>query len=282
MIVDFHCHTFPDKIAAATLEFLSGKSHSVYYTDGTTDGLSASMQKAGADQSVNLPVITKAGQARKVNHGLYLRREELEKQGIISFAGIHPENENWKEELKLIKEEGFVGLKLHPSYQGVDLNDIRYLRIIEEASALDLIITVHCGIDLGILGHNYASVDHILQVLQEAKPAKLVCAHMGNWDCWDQVESDLCGAPVWFDTAFSLGEVRPKPGTQIPPYRLRTLENEDFVRICRKHGTDRILFGTDSPWEDQAEDIRKIRESGLTAEECDAVLGDNAERLLKL
>ena len=47
MIIDFHTHTFPEKIALRTLDHLAGKSQSRYYSDGTAESLAASMKKAG-------------------------------------------------------------------------------------------------------------------------------------------------------------------------------------------------------------------------------------------
>ena len=44
---------------------------------------------------------------------------------IISFGGIHPDNEDYKEKLCWIKEQGFKGIKLHPDYQDTYFNDIR-------------------------------------------------------------------------------------------------------------------------------------------------------------
>ena len=50
MIIDFHTHTFPDKIAAAAIDKLQHASHSKAFTSGTVSGLQASMQRAGIDR----------------------------------------------------------------------------------------------------------------------------------------------------------------------------------------------------------------------------------------
>ncbi len=47
MIIDFHTHIFPDKIAGATIEKLSKASDSPAYTDGTKDGLKRSWKSPG-------------------------------------------------------------------------------------------------------------------------------------------------------------------------------------------------------------------------------------------
>lgn len=282
MIIDFHTHTFPEKNSVGIINHLKELSHTVPFTDGSVRGLIASMKGADVDYSVNLPVMTSAGQVEKVNSSLINQRKQLLSEGIVTFGGMHPDYENYKEELRRIKQSGIPGIKIHPAYQNVDLDDIRMMRIIDYASELDLIVLTHAGIDIGIYNHNYCSTSHILKVVDEIHPAKFVLAHFGNWDCWEDVERDLAGAPVWFDTAFAVGAITADPEQEIRPYREEMLSNEDFVRICRKHGMDRILFGTDSPWEDQKEYIERIKSTGILPEEQDLVFGENARKLLAL
>ncbi|MEI3141598.1 MAG: hypothetical protein V8S34_08785 [Lawsonibacter sp.] len=57
MIVDIHTHTFPQAIAAATIEKLAAMSHTPF-TDGSNAELAASMAQAGVDRSIVLPVAT--------------------------------------------------------------------------------------------------------------------------------------------------------------------------------------------------------------------------------
>ena len=60
------------------------------------------------------------------------------------------------------------------------------------------------------------------------------------------------------------------------------LTNEQFVNLVRKHSADRILFGSDSPWTDQGQYVELIKNSGLTDEEAEKILGANAARLLDI
>ena len=62
MIIDFHTHIFPDKIAVPSIEFLSAKSGVKNNIDGTAAGLAKSMEQSGVDMSVVLPVATKPKQ----------------------------------------------------------------------------------------------------------------------------------------------------------------------------------------------------------------------------
>ena len=104
---------------------------------------------------------------------------------------------------------------------------------------------------------------------------------MGGWDGWDDVEKYIAGAPVWLDTAFSVGEIDPfREGDR--PLRSLNLNEEDFVRLCRKHGTDRILFATDSPWADQSDYVQRFMNMSFSADERSAILGGNAYKLMNM
>ena len=253
MIIDFHTHTFPGKISSRVVRKLGMAAHIRAYTDGSMEGLTASMALAGADYSVNLPVMTSPEQVEKINSSMIQHRESLLSQGIIAFGGMHPDYPDYKKEIRRLRENHIAGIKIHPAYQNINLDDIRMLRIIDCASEEGLITLTHAGMDIGIYDRNYCSVAHILKVIDEVHPEKFVLAHMGNWDCWQEVEQDLAGAPVWLDTAFSIGPIAKNPATDETPYEEMNLTDEDFIRLCRKHGTDHILFATDSPWQDQAD-----------------------------
>ena len=61
MIIDFHTHIFPDKIAGPgrAADYLSDIFGASPFADGTHTGLCDSMKKAGVDVSVSLPAVTK-------------------------------------------------------------------------------------------------------------------------------------------------------------------------------------------------------------------------------
>ena len=281
MIIDFHTHTFPSKISKKVVDKLGQASASMPHTDGSVEGLLKSMEKSGVDKSINLPVMTSADQVEKVNSSFMKSMEEYESHGIITFGGMHPEYTNYKEELQRIKNNGMKGVKLHPAYQNVDLDDIRIMRIIDKASELGLIVTIHAGIDIGIYDKNYSSVEQILKVINEVHPEKFVLAHMGNWADWKDVEYYLAGAPVWMDTAFTYGKIEPYPDSTPTPYTC-VLADDDLVRLTRKHGVDKVLFATDSPWQDQKDYIDRMTKMDFTDEEKKMILGENAMHFLNL
>lgn len=281
MIIDFHTHVFPDSISEKALHKLATAACCAPHTAGTLDSLRYSMEKNGVDYSVTLPAVTNPMKVTKINDQVI---EDLEKnfnQGIIGFGGMHPAFTDYKAECKRLREHGVKGIKLHPAYQEMDINSMEMKRVIEAASNEGLVVLTHAGIDIGLYDKNYCSVEQILDVVDTVHPEKFVLAHMGNWAQWDQVESDLAGADVYLDTAFTIGEISPYEGAQAGPYRA-TLSDHDFVRICRKHGFDRILFATDSPWQDQGYYIDLIKEMNLGEERNNSIFYKNAAELLGL
>lgn len=282
MIIDFHTHTFPDKIAGSVIGNLQLMSRSRPFTDATNDGLRRSMEQASIDLSILLPVMTNVRQVYKLNDFAARINEHWEESGLLSFGGIHPEVENYKEVLNHVVQLGLKGIKIHPAYQRADFDDIRYLRIIDRASELGLIVLTHAGWDIGIPEHNYCTTRHIQHVMQEVGPDRLVLAHMGGWQDWNAVEQELAGLPVYFDAAFSVGDIIPAPGTTRTPEESHNMNREQFTRLVRKLGTDRVLFATDCPWSDQAQSLDFVRSCAFSEQELADILGNNAQKLLNI
>ncbi|MCF2597134.1 amidohydrolase family protein [Pseudoflavonifractor phocaeensis] len=282
MIVDFHTHTFPERIAAPTIQKLAHMSHIKPFSDGSNSGLAASMAAAGVDYSVVLPVATNTRQVCHVNDSAAQVNDNYRKTGIISFGCMHPDFPDWKEELARIANMGLKGIKLHPVYQDVDLDDPRYLRILDRCGELGLIVLTHAGLDIGIPGKVNCSPDMTLRALKQVGPVRMILAHMGGWRNWDQVEELLVDTDAYLDTSFTLGRMTPLGDGFYGPSELNMMEEEQFLRMVREFGADRLVFGTDSPWGGQAEDVARFRALPLTDEEKAAILGGNAQKLLGL
>lgn len=281
MIIDFHTHIFPEKIAEKALKSLSDSSRAVPYTDGTYAGRKNSMKEAGIDYSVNLAVATKAHQVEGINNVAIETKEQEYNSGIIQFGAMHVEYENVKAELRRLAEAEVKGIKIHPAFYQLNISEKRIKNIIYEASSLGLIIITHAGWDIGFPEANYIPVDSLLDIAKEISPDKMVLAHMGGWNDWEKVEEYLAGSNYYFDTAFSIGKINARE--DLPePMRTYNMQDDDFVRLCRKHGVERILFGTDSPWADQREYVDKIKVLGFSEDEENLIFSENAKSLLQI
>lgn len=265
MIIDFHTHVFPDKIAGKTLDLLAAKANISYFSNGTVDGLLEKSSAAGVDVSVVLPVLTKPEQFDSVNR---FAKQINDNYGgkLISFAGIHPACEDIPEKMNFIKNNGFKGVKIHPDYQGTYIDDDGYIEILRCAKDLDLTVVTHAGVDDGYVGEPLkCSPELLLKVINKVKHKKFVLAHFGGNKCFDGVYELLAGLNVYFDTA----------------YVLKNLSRDNFVKMIKKHGANKVLFATDSPWSDISGDVEILKSFDLGKDTEEKILYKNALELLK-
>ncbi len=275
MIIDVHTHIFPEKIAYQTLRHMEEMIYKCQgiKVDAEATALMSDLSKTsieeGIDISVICPVATNITQPAKLNALASKINELTDKTHLFSFGAIHPDVENYKEIIDDVVARDLRGIKLHPDYQNTLFSDDKYLRIVDYAAEKDLVIIIHAGEDIGIPGEIHATPDMILNMHKHIQPEKLVLAHMGGWRMWDEVEEKLLGLPYYLDTAICLNK-----NVQI------YLKEEQFLRMVQKHGADKILFGTDSPWYSQKQALKDIRNSGLKEDELKLILGENAKRLI--
>ncbi|MFV0528702.1 MAG: amidohydrolase family protein [Lachnospiraceae bacterium] len=267
MIIDFHTHIFPEKIAARTLSHLQSLIEVTPSMNGTIEGLVGSMKEANVDLSIVLPAMTSPAHFASVTDFAASVNEYAYESGgphILSFGGIHPDSPDYKGQLQELKDRGFIGIKLHPDYQDTFIDDIRYLRIIERAAQLDMIILTHTGFDEYSPELVHCTTQGLLNVLREVAPPKFVLAHMGNHLHYDEVEKYLVGSDVYLDTAISIQD----------------MDKQQFIRICKNHGTDKILFASDAPWTSQKSDVSSFLSMGFSPEIEQQILSENARKLL--
>lgn len=277
MIIDFHTHTFPDKIAGPAIAKMQADCHSQAFTDGTSGALTASMAQAGIHRSVVLPVATNPAKVCSMNDGVIRSNGE---GGLIRFGCMHPDFPDPERELNRLAEAGIQGIKLHPVYQQADLDDSRYLAILRCAARLGLTVVTHAGDDIGFPGVVRCSPEMLRRCADQVPDVMLVLAHMGGWRNWDRVVGCLADTPVYLDTSFSLGAIAPLDDGYYREDQLPLLSAEEFRDLVRAFGANRVLFGTDSPWACQLSSRQAIEALPLSPEEIRAILGGNAETLL--
>lgn len=279
MIVDIHAHAYPARIAQKVKERMEKVSGSRVENAGTPEALVESMEEAGIDVSVFLPVATNPKQVGKLNAQAIQWQEKYDDRGLVCFAAFHPDTQPVKEVMRGIRNAGLKGIKLHPDYQDTFFDDIRYLRILEAAAEEELAVLVHAGMDEVYPDHVHCDTRRILNVIEGVECGKLILAHMGGWQMWDEVKKYICGAPVYFDTAFSLTgtvSVEKKKGFGA------MLDDDRFAELVHSHGPGKILFGTDTPWSSQQENLDWILKCSLGKAEKEQILGENARKLLTL
>jgi len=263
-ITDVHTHAFPDTLARRAIEALEGGrgDGDKAALDGTVSGLLRSMDRAGVERSVICSIATAPKQVESIlNWSL-----SVQSQRIVPFASVHPDTEDMAGAVRRIAESGLLGIKLHPMYQGFTLDDSRMWPCYEAVQQCGLVLTLHCGRDFAFPPEDMrARPERVLAVHRAFPDIPLIATHMGGWQMWDEVARCLAGTGVYLETSYSLDRC---------PDATR-------AAIMAEHPRDRILFGTDSPWQDQQAMVALVRETFPDAGRQRAILCDSADRLLR-
>lgn len=273
MLIDFHTHIFPEKIAARSIAALEAgirreqgedyrKGESLTFRQATLEGLLDSMEPAHVDMSICLPIATKPSQTAHIND----YAETVRSARALSFGTLHPADPDWERVLEDLKARGFKGIKLHLQFQQYDIDSPEVIRILKKAEQLGLLVIFHAGADIGLPPPVYTTPEKIRHALEDVSGENLIAAHLGGWTEWDDVERYLVGTPVYLDTAYIAQFISP----------------EQCMRIIRNHGAEKILFGSDSPWENPADTLRFLQSLGLDDDEMALITHQNAQRLLGL
>ena len=260
MIIDFHTHCFPAEIAERAIKKLSYLSGGLIpQTDGTADGLKELMKRSGTDKSCVMNIATNPHQMKSVNDfAISINGDEL-----TAFGSVHPDAPDVLSELERIKAAGLKGVKFHPDYQGFYADDPKMKPIYKKIESLGLIMLFHVGVDYGFDAPFHGMPDNMLGVIKTVD-SPVVAAHWGGLDRGEEVLEKLCGLPIYFDTSFGYG----------------TMPRKIQLKLIEKHGTDRILFGSDCPWHNPMWEKRNLDTLGLSETEMDSILSGNALKLL--
>ncbi|MBU4366738.1 MAG: amidohydrolase family protein [Kiritimatiellae bacterium] len=259
-IIDFHTHAFPDDLAARAVPAIAKNAGVPAMLDGKVVSLLKSMDQAGIERSVVCSIATKPAQFQKILDW----SKSVRSSRLVLFPSIHPADPEAREHIRMIHAEGFLGIKLHPYYQEFDLDEPRMEKIYECMRECGLLVFCHTGFDVAFPRECRADPERIWKVITKFPGLKFVATHMGAWEDWNEVERWLIGKPVLLETSFSI------------PYCGAELAR----RLLMAHPPDCILFGTDSPWAGQADEIERVKALDLPADRQRKLFYDNARRLL--
>lgn len=270
MVFDFHTHCFPDHIAERAMASMLAKL-SIEFTpvgDGTMGSLLGAMESHGVDRCALCQIATKPGQsdillaaAKAIASG---GMGERARRMIEPFGSVHPDSPDFERRISGFAEAGVKGLKIHPFYQDFFIDDPARRRYFETIRDCGLVLQCHCGFDPGFANDGRCGPSHVANLLRAVPGLKFVAAHLGGWD--DPFDGDvdqLIDLGCYADTAV-LSYDRDKPEPDM---------------VMRKWPAERLLFGTDYPWNDYGKLIPWVRERRSEADLA-LIMGGNAERLL--
>lgn len=271
MIIDFHTHIFPPHVRDNREEYVRrDPTFAEMYSDpkakiATAEDLLASMDASGVDMSVALGFAWHDG-GDIVRHNEYLFEAAAQSDGrLVPFTTINMAAHDAEREIRRCAADGAHGVgELRPENQDWKLNGGEGALLADVARELGLILLFHVTEPEGHAypGRRGCAMASFAQFAAENADLRIVGAHLGG-GLYSRVPSP---PNVYVDTAAEV-----------------FLYTGDAVDAAlRAVPTDRLLFATDAPLVRQQRQIDEIHHVYHDRQERDAVMGENAARLLGL
>ncbi|MDR2746804.1 MAG: amidohydrolase family protein [Treponema sp.] len=294
MVIDFHAHIFPEKIAARAVSSICAFYNIPMGCDGTVEGLlrfvvqdggSPGGQQAGhcaeqdkrvdccidsrvdrcidscVDRCINRFVVFSAAAAPNlvVNINDFIARTVMEHPELTGFGTLHPDFPDPQGEIDRLMGLGLRGLKFHPDMQRFNIDDPRMMKIYALAEGR-LPIVFHTG----DYRYEYSHPARLARVLDAFPRLVAVAAHFGGWSLFDLALEYLQDRFCYFDVSSSI------------PY----LGRRRAAELIHIYGAERFLFGTDYPMWDPRRCLEDFYALDLRGDERELILHGNAERIL--
>lgn len=261
MIIDAHCHVWPDHIAAQVLAGRPSDLDPVH--DGTLTGLLRTMDAAGVDHAMCLGVAGVAKNVRRTNEFI----GSVPRDRLTPFGTVHPDL-GVDENLTSLRDNGIRGVKLHPLFQDVSFADPRVLELLHALAGDGVTVIAHVGAGGSDEANERGNPASLRAAIDAVPTLRLIACHFGGYHRLDDAEEWMVGSRTFLETSW--------------PPRLSDLDRERVVAMVRRHGTDRVVFGSDWPMADPAAELAAVRALGLDEEETAAITGNTLAALLGL
>ncbi len=260
MVIDFHVHMFPDRLAKRAVAELAQRAGIAPNGEADTNSVLQRMRQAGVCTAVIQNIATNAKQTKNVN---LFAVETNKREEFVAFGSVHPDCD-WEYELDFLSDNGIRGIKLHPDYQSFYVDDPKMQKIYEGILKRGFVLLFHSGIDAGLPEPVHCTPMRAAKTLGLFRGEKVVFAHSGGFEMWKEAEQYLIGEDIYIDTSVTYGY----------------LPKEERERLYRLHDSRKILFATDFPWGDFEQEANAIRALDMDEEWKEMVLHKDAEELL--
>lgn len=261
MIIDAHTHIYPDKIAK-TIEDITSKRFGPLYGSFKVSSLLDNMERCGINTSVVFCIAERPEVVKAANDFVIGVQDGKRTVGV---GTIHPNFEEYKQEIEKLKQHGIRGIKWSSEFQDFYPDEEKMLRIYEELGE-DVVAYFHAGEDIGEpLEKAHTTPQRLVRVLDMFPKLKVVAAHLGGLHMLDEVRKYLLGKELYLDTTWypSVTELNP----------------QEIAQLIQEHGSHKILFGTDYPTANVKEQIEWVSKLPLSEEDKELIFYRNAKRL---
>ncbi|MGI6217857.1 MAG: amidohydrolase family protein [Coriobacteriales bacterium] len=261
-VIDIHTHVWPKFLAPKVKKLFTSYGQPIL-TDLTIEGLRRQMHENGVSKAVLLSVATKPSQVETINDEL---RPYIGNPVFTPFAAVHPDCDDPVGVIRRASEDGFKGVKLHPVEQHFMPQEKRMFPIYDAIIEEGMVLLFHSGPSANSKDVNDRSLSYAFDgFFDHYDYDKVIVAHMAGLMGVQEVPEDFVfDRPGYVDLAYTTG---------ITP-------DDVWLDMFHRFGTERVMYGSDSPFRSQRYDIEHIAGIGLTKQELRMIFHDNAAKLL--
>lgn len=259
MIIDFHAHIYPEKIAEKATAAIGDFYNAPMKWNGRSKELLDSGAKIGVCKYIVHSTATKPAQVESINN--FIIGECNAHPEFVGFGTIHPEYENYEAELERIRAAGLKGIKLHPDFQKFEVDIPAMDRIYDKMAKLKMPALLHAG----DARYDFSGPKRIRHLLEKHPDLIVIAAHFGGYTEWEASCEYLVGQNVYFDTSSTFWK----------------LPVDKAMEMIEAHGYEKFLFGSDFPMWDHEGEMERFNKLTLTDEQREAILWKNADKLLR-
>ena len=256
-IADIHAHIFPNKIAVKASSVISAFYSVDFDTVASLDNLLQLEEEAGVSMLAVSSSATDARQVTPIND--FIAQSIQGRDNVIGFGSLFPTMDGWEAELERMQAMGIRGIKIHPDFQKVDIDDPRAVDMYRGIAKAGLPVLFHTGDDR----YPYSAPEKLLSLIRQVPDLIAIAAHFGGWRAWDQSSKCILPENVFYDTSSSL----------------MFLTKERTLELLDRIGPHRFLYGTDFPMWTPKEEIARFLSLGLDETTRDRILYGNFEKL---
>jgi predicted TIM-barrel fold metal-dependent hydrolase len=265
-IIDFHTHFYTPERSKDDRDYLISKGLVLPGPDGELKGLQNSMRTAGIDLAVNLPAALNAKEVFEANSLMILHNKAC--KDVYGLGTMHADmaKDAAKEAARLV-HNGIKGIKLNPQSQQFNPDDNKMAPIYDACTDAGLFILFHAGAgaETGFDPETiFARPERFEKVIKNYPKLRIILAHMGGLQMWQEAFDCVIGMDILIDTAYTT-----------------VMDDALFRDAVKKHGADKILFGSDFPWQEQEKIIGTVIRCVKDEKAKEMIFYRNAEKLLQ-
>ncbi len=261
-IIDSHAHLLPPGMERALNPDV----------DASAEELRRQMKEAGVTKAAIYAMVQKSDPDAMQSYNDFILNIAKESDDFFAVVSVHPlDGEVAIEEVKRAAALGAKALKLHPFYQGFEIDNPNVSAVVKAAGEVGLAVIFD-----SIAASDGGATGKFVDLAIANPDTKIVLAHMAGYRFSEMIlfavfaKGPFYNGNVYFDLS------------AVAPLYANSPRAEELVWTIRQIGVDQFLHASDFPIFDLKSSREAIESYNFTPDELKKLLYDNAATVFGL